>query len=222
VREGELPPVDDPTREVVIVPARGSADAAHRVVQLVTDSIPRALGIAADRVQVVTPIHRGGAGTQALNAALKAALNPGTGKRRFDEGDRVVATANHFEAEPFGYANGEVGTVADVERDGTVTVEFASGPAEVKGKALGDLLHGWAITVHRAQGSEFPAVVVVIPGEAGAMLSRPLVYTALTRAQQHLSVVHAAGPALARAVRQVGTLPRRTRLQELLQEYLEA
>ena len=82
-----------------------------------------------------------------------------------------------------------------------MTVEFASGPAEVKGKALGDLLHGWAITVHRAQGSEFPAVVVVLPPEAGGMLSRPLVYTALTRAQRHLSVVHAAGPALARAVR---------------------
>jgi exodeoxyribonuclease V alpha subunit len=214
VREGELPPVDDPTREVVIVPARGSADAAHRVLQLVTDSIPRALGIASDQVQVVTPVHRGGAGTQALNAALKSALNPGPG--RFDVGDRVVATANHLEAEPFGYANGEVGVVAEVERDGTVTVEFASGPAEVKGKALADLVHGWAITVHRAQGSEFPAVVVVVPAEATGMLSRPLVYTAMTRAQQHLSVVHAAGPALARAVRQVGTIPRRTSLGGLL------
>jgi exodeoxyribonuclease V alpha subunit len=217
VRQGELPPVDDPTREVVVVPARGSADAAHRVVQLVTDSIPRVLGIPADQVQVVTPVHRGGAGTQALNAALKAQLNPGPG--RFDVGDRVVATANHFEAEPVGYANGEVGVVAEVERGGAVTVDFASGPAEVKGKALADLLLGWAITVHRAQGSEFPAVVVVVPPEAGGMLSRPLVYTAMTRAQRHLSVVHAAGPALARAVRQVGTLPRRTRLRHLLVEY---
>ena len=101
-----------------------------------------------------------------------------------------------------------------------MTVGFASGPATVKGKALGDLLHGWAITVHRAQGSEFPAVVVVLPPEAGSMLSRPLVYTALTRAQRHLSIVHAAGPAVARAVRQVGALPRRTRLIPLLREYL--
>ena len=82
----------------------------------------------------------------------------------------------------------------DVDGDGAVTVDFASGPAEVKGKALADLVHGWAITVHRAQGSEFPAVVVVLPPEAGGMLSRPLVYTALTRAQRHLSIVHAAGP----------------------------
>jgi exodeoxyribonuclease V alpha subunit len=220
VREGELPPVDDPSREVVVVAARGSAAAAHRVTQLVTDSIPRALGIPTDQVQVVTPVHRGPAGTMALNAALKARLNPGQAGRRFDEGDRVVATANHLEATPFGYANGEVGIVDEVERDGTVTVGFASGPAEVKGKALADLMHGWAITVHRAQGSEFPAVVVVVPPEAGGMLSRPLIYTAMTRAQRHLSIVHAAGPALARAVRQIGTLPRRTRLQQMLAEYV--
>ena len=216
VREGTLPPVSDPSREVVIVAARGSADAARRVTQLVTDSIPRVLAIPAHQVQVVTPIHRGSAGTHALNVALKAQLNPGDGRHRFDVGDRVVATANHLEAEPFGYANGEVGVVAEVDPDGTVTVEFASGPAEVKGKALGDLLHGWAITVHRAQGSEFAGVVVVLPPESVTMLSRPLVYTALTRAQRHLSVVHAVGSALARAVRTVGAEPRRTRLTDLL------
>ena len=216
VREGTLPPVNDPSREVVIVAARGSADAARRVTQLVTDSIPRVLAIPAHQVQVVTPIHRGSAGTHALNVALKAQLNPGDGSHRFDVGDRVVATANHLEAEPFGYANGEVGVVAEVDPDGTVTVEFASGPAEVKGKALADLLHGWAITVHRSQGSEFAGVVVVLPPESVTMLSRPLVYTALTRAQRHLSVVHAVGPALARAVRTVGAEPRRTRLTDLL------
>jgi exodeoxyribonuclease V alpha subunit len=220
VRSGELPAVADPTHEVVIVPARGSADAAHRVVQLVTDSIPRALGIPPEQVQVVTAVHRGPAGTIELNRALKARLNPGSGKRRFDPGDRIVATANHLEAEPVGYANGEVGVVDDVAAEGAVVAAFASGPAEVKGKALNDLLHGWAITVHRAQGSEFPAVVVVLTPEAGGLLSRPLVYTALTRAQRHLSIVHAAGPAVARAVRQVGAIPRRTRLVPLLGEYV--
>jgi exodeoxyribonuclease V alpha subunit len=86
----------------------------------------------------------------------------------------------------------------------------------VPARAVGDLVHGWAITVHRAQGSEWPAVVVALPPEAGAMLSRPLVYTALTRAQRHLSVVPAAGPALVRGVREVGARPRRTRLGEIL------
>ncbi len=216
IRTGVLPPIDDPTREVVIIAARNAEDAAHRVVQLVTDSIPRVLGIPAEQVQVVTPVHRGGAGTAALNAALKARLNPGARAGRFDPGDRVVATANHLEAQPNGYANGEVGVISSVSGTGVVTAEFASGPAEIKGKALADLAHGWAITVHRAQGSEFPAVVVVLPAEAGGMLSRPLVYTALTRPQRHLSIVHAAGPRLAHAVRSVGSQPRRTWLINLL------
>ncbi|HST65648.1 MAG TPA: AAA family ATPase [Mycobacteriales bacterium] len=216
VRGGVLPPVDDPEKEVVVVPAVGAAEAAHRVVQLVTDSIPRALGIPADDVQVVTPVHKGPAGTLELNKALKARLNPGRGTvSGFDAGDRVVATANHLDAEPTGFANGEVGVVS-AAKDGTVTVEFASGPANVTGRALADLKHGWAVTVHRAQGSEWPAVVAVLPPEAGGMLSRPLVYTALTRAQRHLSVVPAVGPALARAVRDVGARPRRTRLRGLL------
>jgi exodeoxyribonuclease V alpha subunit len=215
VRGGELPPVDDPTHEVVVVPARQAAEAAHRVVQLVTDSIPRALGIPAADVQVVTPVHRGPAGTIELNQALKARLNPGDGKvSGFDAGDRVVATANHLD---LGFANGEVGVVTDTAH-GELTVAFAAGEVTVSGKPLGDLRHGWAVTVHRAQGSEWPAVVAVMPPEAAGMLSRPLVYTALTRASRHLSVVHAAGRNLARAVREVGARPRRTRLRGLLRD----
>jgi len=213
VRGGDLPAVDSPEREVVIVTARGSAEAAHRVVQLVTDSIPRALGIAAEEVQVVTPVHKGPAGTIELNRALKARLNPGPGAHRgFDPGDRVVAIANHADE---GFANGEVGTVTSTDGGG-LTVSFSGLPVTVPFKLLGDLRHGWALTVHRAQGSEWPAVVAVFPAEASGMLSRPLVYTALTRAQQHLSVVHGAGPALARAVRTVGERPRETRLATLL------
>jgi exodeoxyribonuclease V alpha subunit len=218
VRGGELPVIDSPDREVVIVPARGSADCAHRVVQLMTDSIPRALGIDTGQIQVVTPVHKGPAGTIELNIALKAQLNPSPFKKtsgRFDPGDRVVATANHLEATPTGFANGEVGTVINVVGS-TVTIDFGSGPAEVSGKMLADISHGWAITVHRAQGSEFRAVIVVLPPEAGRMLSRPLVYTALTRAQRHLSVVHGSGPALLRAVREIGIKPRRTMLAAAL------
>ncbi|MBO0830204.1 MAG: AAA family ATPase, partial [Streptosporangiales bacterium] len=218
VRAGDLPPVDSPDREVVVVPARTADEAAHRVTQLVTDSIPRALSIPADEVQVVTPIHRGPAGTIALNAVLKARLNPGRGEHRgFDVGDRVVATANHPDE---GFANGEVGVVTGVE-DGGLAVSFAAGPAVVPFKHVGDLLHGWALTVHRAQGSEWPAVVTVLPREAGSMLSRPLVYTAFTRAKAHLSIVHAAGPAVAHAVRTVGERPRLTRLAALLRERAE-
>ena len=216
VRAGGLPAVDDPDREVVVVPARNSAEGAQRVVQLVTDSIPRVFEVSGSELQVVTPVHAGPAGTQALNRELKKVLNPGAGRvRGFDVGDRVVATANHMDAAPFGYANGEVGTVVSAGEK-SLRVAFTGGDADVSGKALGDLLHGWAITVHRAQGSEWDAVVVVLPPEAAAMMSRPLVYTALTRARRHLSVVHAAGPALVRAVRQVGARPRRTLLESLM------
>jgi exodeoxyribonuclease V alpha subunit len=221
VRGGELPQVDSPDREVVVVPATGSAEAARRVVQLVTDSIPRALGIEPGAVQVVTPVHRGPAGTIELNKALKAVLNPGDGTVfGFDPGDRVVATANHMDLEPVGFANGEVGVVTGTG-EGSLNVDFSSGPVTVNGQALFDLRHGWAITVHRAQGSEWPGVVVVLPPEAGGMLSRPLVYTALTRAQKHLSIVHASGAALARAVREVDVRPRRTRLARLLAETID-
>ncbi len=214
VRDGTLPPVDSPDREVVVVPAADSASAARRTVQLVTDSIPRALGIPAEDVQVVTPVHRGPAGTVALNAALKAMLNPGDGEvGGFDVGDRVVATANHLDA---GYANGEVGVVSSTTDAGLVVTFAGAGPVTVPPRNLADLRLGWAVTVHRAQGSEWPAVVAVLPPEAGGLLSRPLVYTALTRAQRHLSIVHAAGPALVRAVREVGARPRRTRLTALL------
>ncbi len=222
VRAGDLVRVDDPTHEVVIVPARGSEEAARRVVQLVTDSIPRVFECEGDQVQVVTPVHKGPAGTQALNRALKAVLNPGTGTvRGYDAGDRVVATANHLDAEPTGYANGEVGTVLSCG-DNSLRVAFTGGESDISGKALADLLHGWAITVHRAQGSEWEAVVAVMPPEAGNMLSRPLVYTALTRARRHLSVVHAAGPALARSVKHIGSIPRRTRLAALLRTEIAA
>ncbi len=216
VRGGELAAVDGSSREVVVVNVTGSEEAAHRVVQLVTDSIPRVFAVGGEQLQVVTPVHRGPAGTQALNRALKQELNPGRGAvRGFDTGDRVVATANHMDAEPTGYANGEVGTVVDTGEN-SVRVAFPGGESNISGKALSDLLHGWAITVHRAQGSEWEAVVAVMPAEAGGMLSRPLIYTALTRARVHLSVVHAAGPLLARAVRQIGARPRRTRLAALL------
>jgi len=213
VRGGELPVVDDPTHEVVVVPTGTSDEAAHRVVQLVTDSIPRVLDIPSSDVQVVTPVHRGPAGTLSLNAVLKQRLNPGPGATNgFDVGDRVVATANHLDD---GFANGEVGVVI-ASTDGTLTVDFGGGPVLVPPRAQSDLVHGWAITVHRAQGSEWPAVVSVVPPEASGMLSRPLVYTAWTRAQRHLSIVQAAGSALARGVREVGARPRRTRLATLL------
>ncbi|KAB2348924.1 ATP-dependent DNA helicase [Actinomadura rudentiformis] len=209
VRAGELVPVDAPGKEVVIVPAAGASEAVHRTVQLVTDSIPRALGIPLDDVQVVAPATGGEAGTTALNAALKARVNPGPGAYGgFDPGDRVVVVAPLPQA-----AVGETGTVTGAA-DGALQIAFAGGTAAVPAALTGRLRHGWAVTVAQGRGTRRPAVVAVMSDGAG--LSRPLVATVFGLARRHLSVVQAAGPALARAVRETGAPARRTRLAKLL------
>ncbi|WP_462188464.1 AAA family ATPase, partial [Frankia sp. CcWB2] len=138
MRGGELPPPPPgPGREVVVVPSGSSGEAAHRTVQLVTNSIPRALGIPVADIQVVTPVHAGPAGTTALNTALKGTLNPGGGAvSGFDIGDRVVATANHIDV---GFANGEIGTVVALGERGALRVAFPGGVVEVPAGVLGDL-----------------------------------------------------------------------------------
>jgi ATP-dependent exoDNAse (exonuclease V) alpha subunit len=203
-------PVDPPHPEVVVVQAAEAREAAHRAVQLVNHTKPRPLGIPAGDVVVVTPAQRGEAGATALNQALKERLSPGPGP--YDEGDRVVAVSDLPVA-----AAGEFGTVTSASAD-VVGVAFPSGKAEVPEASI---RHGWAVTVHRAQGTRWPAVVAVMPGEAAGALSRPLVVGAFTRALRHLSVVHAAGPQLAQTLRERAEAPRRTRLAELLREQLE-
>jgi exodeoxyribonuclease V alpha subunit len=217
VRRGEFPAVTNEDKEVVVVATTNSEECAHRVVQLVTDSIPRALSISPSDIQVLTPIHRGRAGTSALNEALKIALNPGPGSVfGYDVGDRVVATANHLDD---GFANGEVGSVTALEGRNALRVDFGQGPCLVPTKDLVDLKHGWAVTIHRSQGSEWPAVVVVLPSEAGTMLNRPLIYTALTRAQRHLSIVYAGNPGvIANAIASLTERPRSSRLCQLVRE----
>ncbi|TDC63440.1 conjugal transfer protein TraA [Actinomadura sp. GC306] len=208
VRGGALTTVDAPGREVVIVPAATPGEAVHRTVQLVTDSIPRALGIAAEDVQVVAPAAAGEAGTGALNTALKERLNPGPGRfGGLDPGDRVVVAA------PLPHAPlGETGTVTGGGPRG-LEVDFPGGAAVIAPADASRLRPGWAVTVAQARGTRRPAVVAVLSPEG---LSRPLVATAFGLAERHLSVVQAAGPALARAVREDGAPPRRTRLATLV------
>jgi exodeoxyribonuclease V alpha subunit len=211
VREGEFVQVEAPGREVVVVPASAPAEAVHRAVQLVTDSIPRAIGVPTDQVQVVVPAPQGEAGAVALNKALKARLNDGPGKfGGFDPGDRVITVAA-FVSAPLG----ETGVVLSGTPDG-LEIEFPSGPVTVPPSQVSRLRHGWAITIHQAAGTRWPAVVAVFTAEAAATLSRPLIATAIGRAHRHLSIVHAAGPDLAKAVADEPGKPRQTRLAALL------
>ncbi|MFC4909425.1 helix-hairpin-helix domain-containing protein [Actinomadura gamaensis] len=208
VRGGELTSVAAPNKEVVIVPAMGEEEAVHRAVQLVTDSIPRVLDIPAGEVQVVALAPAGAAAAGALNTALKAKLNPGPGRfGGFDVGDRVVVAAPLPQA-----AVGETGTVEGAGPEG-LSIAFAGGTAVVPPSSAARLRHGWALPLALARGARRDAVVAVV---AGSALSRPAVATAFGLARRHLSVVQAAGPGLARAVRETGAPERRTRLARLV------
>ncbi|MEV8587351.1 ATP-dependent RecD-like DNA helicase [Streptomyces sp. NPDC051180] len=210
---GELNQVAAPGKEVVIVPVRDAGEAVHRTVQLVADSVPRAIGVPADQTQVITVGHGGSAGTRALNAALKQRLNPGPGRfGGYDPGDRVA----------YAPAPGRTvtGTVLSADAEG-LRLRCADDERVVpKERVETTLRHGWALTAHQAAGARWPAVVVVLPGDAAGGLSRPWVYTAFGRAERHLSVVHGVDQALARAVAEGVAPERTTRLRPLLEALL--
>ncbi|MFE0678417.1 helix-hairpin-helix domain-containing protein [Streptomyces sp. NPDC058867] len=206
---GELNQVEAPGKEVVIVPVRDAGEAVHRTVQLVADSVPRAIGIPPEDTQVITPGHGGAAGTRALNDALKERLNPGPGRfGGFDPGDRIA----------YSPAPGRTltGRVVKADADGLHLSCAGEDVVVPKERVEQSVRHGWALTAHQAAGSRWPAVVVVLPGDAAGTLSRPWVYTAFGRAERHLSVVHGVEQALPRAVAEVPAKPRTTRLPELL------
>ncbi|MGW6060018.1 helix-hairpin-helix domain-containing protein [Streptomyces sp. NPDC055189] len=206
---GELNQVEAPGKEVVIVPVRDAGEAVHRTVQLVADSVPRAIGVPPQDTQVITPGHGGAAGTRALNTALKERLNPGPGRfGGFDPGDRVA----HVPAP----GRTTLGKVLRADAEG-LHLECDGAPVVVpKERVEQTVRHAWALTAHQAVGLSWPAAVVVLPGDATAALSRPWVYTAFSRGERHLSVVQGAEQALPRAVAEVPPKARTTRLQTLL------
>lgn len=211
VGHGVLPPVESPDKEVVVVPAGDASEVVHRTVQLVTDAIPRALGIPATDVMVLTPAVRGVAGAAMLNEALKSQLNPGPGSvAGFDLGDRVALTAAAGRA-----AAGDVGVAVDA-RESDLVIEIAGDIVAVPEGARMPIRPAYALTIARGQTGRWPAVVVVLPGESAGLLCRSMVRTAFSRAERHLSVVHAAGATLSRAVVQGYDRQRRTLLCELL------
>ncbi|MFE0273548.1 helix-hairpin-helix domain-containing protein [Streptomyces sp. NPDC058992] len=210
---GELTPVEAPGKEVVIVPVRDAGEAVHRTVQLVADSVPRAIGVPSADTQVITVGHGGSAGTRALNAALKERFNPGPGRfGGFDPADRVA----------YAPAPGRTltGTVVSADAEGLRLDCQGTAVLVARDLVESTLRHGWALTAHQAAGMRWPAVVVVLPGDAAQGLSRPWVYTAFSRGERHLSVVHGVEQALPRAVAEIPSEDRTTRLRPLLESLL--
>lgn len=212
---GELNQVEAPGKEVVLVPVRDAAEAIHRTVQLVADSVPRAIGVPAEQTQVITPGHGGAAGTRVLNAALKERLNPGPGRfGGFDPDDRVA----HVPAP----GRTTLGRVVRADAEG-LHLECDGAPVVVpKERVEREVRHAWALTAHQAAGQRWPAVVVVLPGDAAQALTRPWVYTAFSRGERHLSVVQGVEQALPRAVAERLWKDRTTRLQTLLRPQVPA
>ncbi len=199
-----------------IVLREDPADVAAVIERLVVERIPTRFGLDPRRdVQVLAPMHRGDCGTEALNRALRAHLNPAAASRPgFYGGDRVIQTRNNYNKEIF---NGDIGLVVDRREDGTIRVQFEDRLVDFDPSEAEDLSLAYAISVHKAQGSEFSAVVVALHTQHYVMLRRNLLYTALTRGRR-LCVLVGNRRAIRLAVANDRIEARNTRLAARLRE----
>ena len=206
VNQGRLPSLasSGSQRDFYFVDAGEPEAAANAVVRICAERIPARFGLRPMRdIQVLCPMNRGDIGVHRLNDRLREALNPaGTEVTRFGRtfrvGDRVLQSVNNYDKDVF---NGDLGWVTGVDHAvGRITVNFEETGVEYDFSELDELQPSFAMTVHRAQGGEFPAVVVPLLTQHYPMLQRNLLYTAITRGRR-LVVVVGSRRALAMAVR---------------------
>ncbi len=190
--------------------------------ELLAQRIPRAFGLdPLLEIQVLCPMYRGEVGADALNAELRQTLNP-TGREitrgaaTFRVGDKVLQVRNDHEREVF---NGDAGRVVDIDDEERLLVRFGERTLTYAAGELDQLVPGYAISVHRAQGSEYPAVVIPLTTEHFMMLRRNLLYTAVTRGRR-LVVLVGSAKALQMAVDNAEALRRNSGLAERLRAAL--
>ena len=192
--------------------------AAETIVRLVKERLPRAYRESPDRIQVLTPMQRGVVGAANLNLLLQQALNPsgpslGRGGYTYRQGDRVMQLRNNYAKDVF---NGDLGYIREVDtEERTLKVDFDGKWVEYDVTELDELTLAYATTIHKAQGSEYPIVVMPVLMTHFVMLQRNLIYTGITRAKK-LCVLIGAAKALAYAVRNMSVLKRNTHLRERL------
>jgi exodeoxyribonuclease V alpha subunit len=214
---------DDPAGDFYVFPADTDEQTAERTLEVVTERIPRRFGLDwQNDVQVLAPMYRGACGVDALNERLRAALGTGGSEIRWKErvwrlGDRVIQTRNDYEKEVF---NGDMGRIVAVDTAKlTLRVRFPEREVVYESGHLADLACAFAITVHRSQGGEFPAVVLPLVTQHWPMLQRNLLYTAVTRAKR-LVVLVGQPRALERAVKNAEQSQRESGLAERLRAKL--
>ncbi len=195
INQGEWPVISKNARDFFFFAEQVPEAAAARVIKLVSESIPRRFRIDPRDVQVLSPMYRGAAGVGELNLALQAALNPPhAGKREwrhgprvFRVGDKVLQLRNNYDKSVF---NGDLGRIAQIDlEEQQVVVDYEGVPVTYEASELDELAHAFAMSVHKAQGSEYRAVVMPLLTQHYMLLQRNLLYTAITRAKSLVVLV---------------------------------
>ena len=205
VNRGELPDLKDREHDFFFLRRKDPARAAETIVELIQTRLPNNMGIPADQIQVLSPTRKRVAGTASLNRAIQEAVNPPSPdrpERRFGEyvfrqGDRVMQVRNNYDVvwkdgltSGMGIFNGDIGRIIRVDnREQTLTVDFEGRQVEYTPDMLVELEPAYAITVHKAQGSEYRAVVLSVSEGPSVLLTRGVLYTAITRARELLILV---------------------------------
>lgn len=228
INEGSMPTIDnEQATDFFLFRTEEPERAAQLCVELVQSRIPKRFAIPSHDIQVLSPMHRGVIGVGALNEALQAGLNPPAaqkaekriGNRVYRLGDRVMQIRNNYDKDVY---NGDMGAIhgIDVEMQ-KVTVVIDGRPVVYDFLELDELIHAYAVSVHKSQGSEFPAVVIPVLTSHYMMLQRNLLYTAVTRAKR-LVVLVGQPKAIAMAVNNDKVTQRFTGLRERLTRGLES
>ncbi|PPQ34808.1 exodeoxyribonuclease V alpha subunit [Rhodoblastus acidophilus] len=222
INEGKMPewPRRSEDADFFFVEAATPEEGAAKVVEIVRDRIPRRFGMdAVGDVQVLCPMQRGALGARSLNADLQKALNPNPSDKIerfgsvFAPGDKIMQTENDYDREVF---NGDLGRVARIDREeGALVASFDGREVTYAFGELDAVVPAYATTIHKSQGSEYPAVVITLATQHYTMLARNLVYTAVTRGKR-LVVIVGQKRALAIAVRNARANKRWTRLKQWL------
>ena len=205
-------------RDFVFIAREREEEALAVIEELVKERIPRRLGGGAQDIQLLSPMHRGLLGTVHLNRQLQQLLNPRgpsieRGGTTFRQGDRVMQLRNNYDK---GVFNGDLGKIAAVDiEEGELTVDFDGKSITMDADDLDEIGLAYAISVHKSQGSEYPAVVIPLHTAHFPMLHRSILYTAVTRGRE-LVVLVGSKRAVAMAIKNIRIEKRFTGLKERL------
>lgn len=221
INQGQMPDISNGAdTDFFFTSKEEPEEAAEEIVKLVKTKLPRYYAVAPSQIQVLTPMQRGVVGAGKLNLMLQEALNP-QGDQLFRSGyayrinDKVMQIRNNYEKEVF---NGDIGLVVSVDMQNRVlSVDFDGRIVSYESTELDEIVHAYATTIHKAQGSEYPIVVMPVLMSHFVMLQRNLIYTGITRAKKVLVIV-GTKKALAYAVRNVTVTKRNTHLKMRLRE----